>query len=204
ADARQAQLLAAGQQGGKRERQQDLRGRDSEHDRGGRSKRQPAGASQQNRFLRVHARLNSQYGRLLIETATLRGRQDIVSIGLRHFAIPCLILWSVSSFAQTRQVAAARASASLDELARLPKNRAVASDGLQRESHEPERAVRRRNSAKPSATPARQPDNFTAIPPDTEGAVGPRHVVTMLNTQVMIHSRGGFAREKFPITLNAF
>lgn len=169
--------------------------------------------------------MNSQYGRLLIETATLRGRQDIVSIGLRHFAIPCLILWSVSSFAQTRQVAAARASASLDELARLPKNRAVASDGLQRESHEPERAVRRRNSAKPSGTPARQPeiapsaaataipnfsgfqglaDNFTAIPPDTEGAVGPRHVVTKLNTQVMIHSRGGFARENFPITLNAF
>ena len=47
-------------------------------------------------------------------------------------------------------------------------------------------------------------DNFTAIPPDTEGAVGPQHVVTMLNTQVMIHSRGGVPRANFPITLNGF
>ena len=148
-----------------------------------------------------------------------------MSIGYRRFAIPCLVLWSVSSFAQTRHVAAARASASLDELARQPKNRAVASDVAQRESHEPERAVRRRNSAKASGTPARQPataptaaatvipnfsgfqglaDNFTAIPPDTEGAVGPQHVVTMLNTQVMIHSRSGAPRANFPISLNGF
>src|ERR1019366_4585718 len=55
-DARQAQLLATSQQPGKRERQQDLRRRDSDHDRGRRSKCQAAGASQQNRFLRVHAR----------------------------------------------------------------------------------------------------------------------------------------------------
>src|ERR1035437_8827109 len=149
----------------------------------------------------------------------------MVSIGYRRFAIPCLIFWSVSSFAQTRQVVAARASASLDELARQPKNRAAASDVAQRESHEPERAMRRRNSAKASGTLVRQratapaapatgtaqfsgflglADNFTAVPPDTEGAVGPQHVVTMLNTQVMIHSRGGFARENFPTTLNAF
>ncbi|MEO8370975.1 MAG: BACON domain-containing carbohydrate-binding protein, partial [Candidatus Solibacter sp.] len=47
-------------------------------------------------------------------------------------------------------------------------------------------------------------DNFTAIPPDTQGAVGPQHVVTMLNTQVMIQSRSGVARANYPITLNAF
>lgn len=35
------------------------------------------------------------------------------------------------------------------------------------------------------------PDNFTRIPPDTHGAVGPNHVMTMLNTQVRIQTRGG-------------
>ena len=34
-------------------------------------------------------------------------------------------------------------------------------------------------------------DNNTAIPPDTHGAVGPSHVVTMLNTQVRIADRTG-------------
>lgn len=101
----------------------------------------------------------------------------------------------------------------------------MASDVAQRESHEPERAVRRRNSAKASGALVRQPataptaaataiaqfsgfqglpDNFTAIPPDTQGAVGPQHVVTMLNTQVTIHSRSGAPRANFPISLNGF
>lgn len=139
--------------------------------------------------------------------------------------MPCLVLWSVSSYAQTRHEAGARASARLDALARQPKNRAEASDGAPRESYEPERAVRRRNSAKASGAPVRQParaatavataipnftgfqglaDNFRAIPPDTQGAVGPQHVVTMLNTQVMIHSRSGAPRANFPISLNGF
>jgi hypothetical protein len=34
-------------------------------------------------------------------------------------------------------------------------------------------------------------DDGTAYPPDTQGAVGPNHVVTMLNTQVRIHNRNG-------------
>ncbi len=34
-------------------------------------------------------------------------------------------------------------------------------------------------------------DNATRIPPDTNGAVGPMHVMTMLNSQVRIHSRAG-------------
>ena len=35
------------------------------------------------------------------------------------------------------------------------------------------------------------PDNFTVIPPDTEGAVGPFHVMTMLNAAVRVQSRTG-------------
>ncbi len=34
-------------------------------------------------------------------------------------------------------------------------------------------------------------DNLAAWPPDTHGAVGPNHVMTMLNTQVRIQSRTG-------------
>ncbi|HMJ63824.1 MAG TPA: hypothetical protein VK615_00625 [Candidatus Binatia bacterium] len=34
-------------------------------------------------------------------------------------------------------------------------------------------------------------DNVTLSPPDTMGAVGPNHVMTMLNTQVRIQSRTG-------------
>ncbi len=35
------------------------------------------------------------------------------------------------------------------------------------------------------------PDSTTIIPPDTMGAVGPNHVMTMLNSQVRIQSRSG-------------
>ncbi|MFQ5606612.1 MAG: MopE-related protein, partial [Candidatus Zixiibacteriota bacterium] len=35
------------------------------------------------------------------------------------------------------------------------------------------------------------PDNATAIPPDTHGAVGPSHVMTMLNSQVRIQTKVG-------------
>ena len=129
--------------------------------------------------------------------------------------------------AQTRHEASSHARRrTCSEIARQPKSRVVAGDLRQREVFEPERAVRRRNSAKPAAATPRQPvaaraqttagtvpgfsgfaallDNFTAIPPDTQGAVGPNHVVTMLNTQVLIQSRGGLTQANFPITLNAF
>src|SRR6266853_402746 len=35
------------------------------------------------------------------------------------------------------------------------------------------------------------PDNNTAIPPDTQGAVGPNHLMTTLNTQIRIQDRTG-------------
>jgi len=48
-------------------------------------------------------------------------------------------------------------------------------------------------SVSPSPTNSFQAldDNNTSIPPDTDGAVGPNHVMTMLNTQVRIQNRTG-------------
>jgi uncharacterized protein (TIGR03437 family) len=121
-----------------------------------------------------------------------------------------------------------RTSAKLDDIARRPESRAVSAPVQPREIFEPERALRKRANAEklaqaamapqePAALPAAGPtvppiytgfpgiaDNFTAIPPDTMGAVGPRHVVTMLNTQVSIQSRDGAVRSGYPISLNAF
>ncbi len=145
---------------------------------------------------------------------------------LRALGIFYVLILAPPSFGQLRRDAEARTSASLAEIARQAKR--PSQEGLlsQREVYEPERAVRRRNSAKPAAASARVPehaaaaipatnipsfggflglaDNFTAIPPDTQGAVGPNHVVTILNTQFLIQSRGGSLQANFPITLNAF
>ena len=145
---------------------------------------------------------------------------------LRPLGALCLAVLAQSAFGQARHDADARASASLAEIAHRPKSLAAEGSVVQREVYEPERAIRRRNSAKPPAAFARQPevapaqavagtvpsfagfqglgDNFTAIPPDTQGAVGPNHVVTILNTQVMIQSRSGVAQTDFPVKLNAF
>src|SRR2546423_8540783 len=35
------------------------------------------------------------------------------------------------------------------------------------------------------------PDNNTTVPPDTHGAVGPNHLMTVLNTQIRIQDRTG-------------
>jgi hypothetical protein len=45
-------------------------------------------------------------------------------------------------------------------------------------------------------------DDGRLIPPDTDGAVGPNHVVTMLNSQVRVHDRSG--RELVTTTLASF
>src|SRR6266699_1439249 len=45
-------------------------------------------------------------------------------------------------------------------------------------------------------------DNNTAIPPDTHGAVGPSHLMTVLNSQIRIQDRTGFALST--VSLNSF
>jgi hypothetical protein len=47
-------------------------------------------------------------------------------------------------------------------------------------------------------------DHYVATPPDTEGAVGPNDVVTMLNSDVLIQSRSGEIRPNYPISLQDF
>jgi uncharacterized protein (TIGR03437 family) len=149
-----------------------------------------------------------------------------VPLSPRAFGALSIALAVFPALGQVRHAATSRASASLAELARRTGPLTAAGD-QQREVYEPERAVRRRNSARTGALPAaHQPDmspaaltaaappsfagflglsdNFTVIPPDTQGAVGPNHVVTMLNTQVLIQSRSGVAQANFPITLNTF
>lgn len=138
-----------------------------------------------------------------------------------------LLLTMPGGFGQVRRMADRKASGRLDDLARQLKNRidgSLAPSLAPREVYEPERAVRKRNSAarvvlpkEPEPSPAGVAtvtpafggfqalvDNFKVIPPDTEGAVGPQHVVTMLNSQVLIQSRTGAVRDNFPITLNNF
>ena len=145
---------------------------------------------------------------------------------MRKAAFCCLLLGSASGIAQIRRGADVRATASLDEIARRPESHAKAAGTWPREIVEPERAMRKRNTAAAAhGREVRQPDtlagaaplvppvyngfqaladNFTYIPPDTQGAVGPLDVVTMLNTQVTIQSRTGVVRAGYPITLSAF
>ena len=44
------------------------------------------------------------------------------------------------------------------------------------------------------------PDNNTTIPPDTHGAVGPNHVMTMLNSQVRIQDKTGLTISTVSLT----
>jgi uncharacterized protein (TIGR03437 family) len=165
-----------------------------------------------------------QYGRLKAETDMNKG--NVQGFVLRPAFV--LLILTLPMPAQTRHVAAMRASARLDDIARKPESHAVRSQTAPREIFEPERALHKRiNAEKLSqvATAPQEPetlpaaaamvppiftgfqglaDTFTAIPPDTMGAVGPQHVVTMLNTQFSIQSRNGVVRQGYPITLNAF
>ena len=141
-----------------------------------------------------------------------------------HFPRLCAFLLCLSVYAGAavrRPSVDVRATAILDEIAKRRESRVPPIAAI-RSIHEPQRVLPIRDGAEenprsaslPRATAATAPanytgflgllDNFTAIPPDTTGAVGPQHVVTMLNTQVNIQSRTGIARANFPISLDAF
>jgi hypothetical protein len=138
---------------------------------------------------------------------------------LRLFTVSVCAI--AASAAVRHSAADTRATATLDEIARRRDSR-VPPIAAPRDIHEPESVPRTRPGVRsqsrtfdaPRAATANSPisytgflgllDNFTAIPPDTTGAVGPQHVVTMLNTQVHIQSRTGVGRANYPISLNAF
>jgi uncharacterized protein (TIGR03437 family) len=140
---------------------------------------------------------------------------------LAQLPILCFALLAALDAAPARRPADTRATVNLDELAKNPASHAVAG-GPRREVFDPEMEIRRRPNAgvnlnlpRAAAVPGPAPaaatpvysgfqgllDNFTVIPPDTEGAVGPQHVVTMLNSQVLIQSRDGTWRANYPINL---
>ena len=135
--------------------------------------------------------------------------------------ILCFPLMAALDAAPARRPADTRATVNLDELAKNAASHAVRG-GPRREVFDPEMEIRRRPNAgvnlnlpRAAAVPGPAPaaatpvysgfqgllDDFTVIPPDTEGAVGPQHVVTMLNSQVLIQSRDGTWRTNYPINL---
>jgi uncharacterized protein (TIGR03437 family) len=135
--------------------------------------------------------------------------------------ILCFPLMAALDAAPARRPADTRATVNLDGLAKNPASHAVRG-GPRREVFDPEMEIRRRPNAgvnlnlpRAAAVPGPAPaaatpvysgfqgllDDFTVIPPDTEGAVGPQHVVTMLNSQVLIQSRDGTWRTNYPINL---
>jgi len=67
------------------------------------------------------------------------------------------------------------------------------------------RCLQRRRRPAPHASPAPASsfpalaDDTTAIPPDTHGAVGPNHLMTVLNTQVRIQNRTGVVLSTVPM-----
>ncbi|MBZ5582674.1 MAG: hypothetical protein LAQ30_10830, partial [Acidobacteriia bacterium] len=114
----------------------------------------------------------------------------------------------------------------LEDIAARPESHARAAEAAPLMVHKPLRALPARSAARGKAgqearataahaatTPASPPpyggfqalpDNYTAIPPDTTGAVGPQHIVTMLNTQALIQTRTGAVQSGYPISLEAF
>jgi len=75
--------------------------------------------------------------------------------------LPAALWLAAPAVAQVRHIANARVSASLDELARQPR----AARALEPRRHPP-----------PAFGISSVVDNFRVMPPDTQGAVGPKHV----------------------------
>ncbi len=88
----------------------------------------------------------------------------------------------------------------------LPSNLAVPEEAAQSVLYisptAPETAVLAMSSPDLSSSFPALEDNNTAIPPDTQGAVGPAHLMVTPNTQVRIQSRSGSTLHT--VSLNAF
>jgi len=129
-------------------------------------------------------------------------------------------IFAVAAFAQIHPHAGARATVKLDAIAREETRQNLLHPG--RIVHRPVETAR--PLANGGAAPAMSPratvdpdpgytvyggfaailDPYGATPPDTGGAAGPRHVVTMLNSLVAIQSRSGAILPNYPIDLNQF
>jgi uncharacterized protein (TIGR03437 family) len=136
------------------------------------------------------------------------------------FGLLTALIWG-NLCAQERGEAGASAVIDVRELARAEAGSAGAN--RQRAVHAPKFVPRRSVAVAPAEAATVQPmrplaaetgaaasytgfrallDNFTRVPPDTEGAVGPQHVVTMLNSEVQVQDRNGAVLSK--LTLDQF
>lgn len=95
------------------------------------------------------------------------------------------------------------------EPGRAPRNKTVQVKGALAESDGPETAAAAVGGMEPfapSPTPSSSfkalEDNNTSIPPDTHGAVGPNHLMVVLNTQIRIQTRTGATVST--VTLDSF
>jgi len=131
--------------------------------------------------------------------------------------LPCLLLLAFALQAQVhRSVANRRATVNLDTLARQERPR-LSFFSMPR----PMATLERHSTGGEAASSAELPgfaragtsvfegfgallDEYVTTPPDSEGAVGPDDVVTMLNSGILIQDRAGHARPGFPITLAQF
>src|SRR5947209_1709604 len=79
-------------------------------------------------------------------------------------SICILAIVSVPIAAQTRHSAAMRASAKLDDIAKRPESRAIDRTAPQRETYEPERALRKRVNAEKLSQIAAAPQEPETLP----------------------------------------
>ncbi|HYG75774.1 MAG TPA: PKD domain-containing protein [Planctomycetota bacterium] len=128
--------------------------------------------------------------------------------------------WSADTVTGKPGVAGQQAIVNFAELARTQqttqpahRNIPLALRSKAKNTPPPERQFVRPREAQPrAAVSSRSPlptdsfpalgDDDTAIPPDCGGAVGPNHIMTVLNTQVRIQARDG--AEVSTVSLNAF
>src|SRR5581483_9755522 len=130
--------------------------------------------------------------------------------------LPFLAALSLALHGQDRRVADRHATVNLSAVAHAVSPRS-ASKSTPRPTRLPEP-----RSARDGGSPSRLPirttpsgpasfigfqgllDNYGPTPPDTGGAVGPRDVFTMLNSQIAVQTRSGVLRPNFPIDLTQF
>jgi hypothetical protein len=130
--------------------------------------------------------------------------------------LPVLLIFPLILAAQQRRPVERTVSVNLDALARAASRRPQS-----KVMPRPSRATARHAAPASTAVGGRSAtvspggsaavtgfgallDQYGANPPDTGGAVGPNEVVTMLNSQVLVQSRGGQPLANFPIDLAQF
>ena len=129
---------------------------------------------------------------------------------------PILFSLTITADAQTRRSSDCHTVVNLDAMARASAPLPVPAT-----IHRPIRVpVAQPGGKKGALPPARAPgrsgvaaihtgfpaifDQYVSTPPDTQGAVGPNHVMTMVNSGILVQSRSGTPRPNYPVALQQF